>query len=687
MLITVWMLAGFFVLSVQDVAAKKNTAGKLPEFYRKWLEEEVVYIISSIERQVFLKLGNDRERNVFIEAFWKHRDPTPATEENEYKKEHYKRFAHVNHKFGRTSPLPGWKSDRGRIYIILGPPISVLNYESKQGIYPCELWFYQDLTRLGLPAGLHLLFYQEGGLGDFKLYIPSRDGPQALLMGYFGNPYNFEVAYEKVRDIDATLGDATMSIIPGDSGRGLPRPSMASEVILKKVEALHWSKLEDKYARKFLEYKDSVEIEYTANYIDNHNLVKIFRHPAGVNLVNYMIELKTLSVDTYDLKYYTALKLIGNVSTMTGDPVYQFNKSITINLTAQQLQEVSRHPFAIQDSFPLISGRFRLVILLKNEVSKQFTSLEKTIIIPRETGKVELTTPLLGYRTRSIDNNPNALRPFQLGNRKIYCQPESIFSRNDTLTAAFQVWGLEVDKMEHCFLRFTISNNNDIMVEKVHPVSQYKSWPNVIESFPMGALPPAYYRIDVALQRGSDTLATAGQDFSLSPRSDLNRPWIYAKLLPAVTDPACMQIIGKQLFQTGEIAGAEKTLAKAFQRLPDSFSLATDLAIAYQAQGKAELVLSLLQPFLKQNKADNADGYLLVGHAQQRLRQWEAALKTFADAAAHFGISTLLLNEMGSCYLNLQRQKEALAAWKKSLELNPDQPEIQKFVDALRKKK
>ncbi len=103
----------------------------LPYKYKKWLEEEVVYIISEKERQVFLSLQTDQERDIFIEAFWKQRDPTPNTPENEFKTEHYRRIKFANERFGRETPTPGWKTDMGRIYIILGEPRQIERLENE----------------------------------------------------------------------------------------------------------------------------------------------------------------------------------------------------------------------------------------------------------------------------------------------------------------------------------------------------------------------------------------------------------------------------------------------------------------------------------------------------------------------------------------------------------------------------
>ena len=88
--------------------------------YKKWLTEDVGYIISDEERKAFKVLQTDEEREQFIEQFWLRRDPTPDTEENEYREEHYRRIAYANQYF--ASGIPGWKSDRGMIYIKYGPP-------------------------------------------------------------------------------------------------------------------------------------------------------------------------------------------------------------------------------------------------------------------------------------------------------------------------------------------------------------------------------------------------------------------------------------------------------------------------------------------------------------------------------------------------------------------------------------
>jgi GWxTD domain-containing protein len=163
-------------------AQTKKSAKDLPPVYRKWLTEDVVYIITPREKDVFLQLENDKQRETFIEAFWKVRDPNPTTPENEFKTEHYRLIAYANKTFGKDSPGPGWRSDMGRIYITLGEPQQIDRQENLSNIQPITIWFYNGLAEYGLPGSFSVVFYRKMGTGPYELYSPINDGPQELLV-------------------------------------------------------------------------------------------------------------------------------------------------------------------------------------------------------------------------------------------------------------------------------------------------------------------------------------------------------------------------------------------------------------------------------------------------------------------------------------------------------------------------
>jgi len=201
----------------------------LPERFKKWLNEEVVYIITPHERDVFLQLQADRERDIFVEAFWKHRDPEPRTPRNEFEEEHYRRLGHANKFYGRSTPLPGWRTDRGRIYIVLGPPRNIEQYSNVNGVYPTEIWFYLGDPALGLPTAFNVIFFKRNGASDYILYSPTDDGPRSLVAESMGGYRDVSrvsssisddaAAYKALLDLEPNLARQTLSLIPGESSQ------------------------------------------------------------------------------------------------------------------------------------------------------------------------------------------------------------------------------------------------------------------------------------------------------------------------------------------------------------------------------------------------------------------------------------------------------------------------------------
>ena len=162
-------------LAAAGAAAQETPAREpLSAASRQWLEEVVPYIITSAEKEVFLILKTEKQRGEFIESFWRKRDPDPSTPENEVKLEYYKRIAQANKIFS-TSGLAGWRTDRGRIYILLGPPKEVQRDFGGQGsglsafTGPKETWQYWNLPNPKLPYNMEFVFVDRFGTGSYVL--------------------------------------------------------------------------------------------------------------------------------------------------------------------------------------------------------------------------------------------------------------------------------------------------------------------------------------------------------------------------------------------------------------------------------------------------------------------------------------------------------------------------------------
>jgi len=665
----------------------KNDRNELPLRYKKWLDEEVIYIISPIEKEVFLKLKTDRERDLFIQAFWKHRDPTPGTPENEFKTEHYSRINYANHFFGRGTPKPGWKTDRGRMYIILGEPNDIERFEGKSQTYPAEVWFYQGKTKLGLPPGFHLVFFQKGGIGEYILYSPLKDGPQALMTSYYGDPMDYLAAYQQLQEFEPDLAQVSLTLIPGEESAAFGHPSLSSDLLIQKVETVPIRQIEDKYAQKFLAYKDVVEVEYSANYIDNNSLIKITRQPSGLYFVNYAIEPETLSVTEYQSKYSTNLKLNGTVTAKEGKRIYQFEKNIALSFNQEQMKEISHRPLSIYDMFPLIPGSYRLSILLKNEVSKEFTSLERTLDIPQAGNSVEMTPLIIGYKTVAKPRSDNRLRPFQLGHTQLYFQANRVFLRQDNIIVAFQLYNLSPELQSKGRLKYTFFRGEEEFRSTPKPVSHYPELPNIVQSFSLQDFPPAHYKIKVAFTIDNQEIVTDSEEFDITYSESIARPWIYSKVLAPAQDPVYFYLIGSQLFNSGRIEEAKVQLERAFQRKPDSIEFALNLARVYMRLGAYKQIEKVLLPFIKQPQTPSYEVFFIMGRAYQSLGQLTKAVDIFNQAITHYGLNIHLLNALAESYLQLGNKEEALTAWQKSLDINPNQPQIRKNIEALKEKK
>lgn len=146
----------------------QQTSNKVDSPWQKWLNEDVVYIISDEEKAAFERLTTDEERQHFVEQFWERRDPTPGTPENEFKEEHYRRIAYANNRFQTASGTAGWRTDRGHMYIVYGPPDEIDSHPKKADrAYGIEMWIYRHVEGLGDNGSF--TFIDRTGTRDYRL--------------------------------------------------------------------------------------------------------------------------------------------------------------------------------------------------------------------------------------------------------------------------------------------------------------------------------------------------------------------------------------------------------------------------------------------------------------------------------------------------------------------------------------
>lgn len=651
----------------------------LPEKYRRWLEEEVVYIITPKEREVFLKLQTDRERDIFIEAFWKQRDPTPGTPENEFKEEHYRRLNYANQNFGRGSGKPGWMTDRGRVYIILGPPNNIESYENIMGVYPTQIWFYYGDPRYGLPAGFNVIFFKKEGTGDYILYSPSDHGPQALIADYLYNAKDARDAYQRLYQLSPNLAEQTLTLIPGQK----PEPGvidLSSNRLLATIMALPQKKVEDAYAEAWFRHKDLIEVEYSTNYIRCDGDLWAVRSSEGHYLVHYQVEPAKLSVVQDGSEYIVRFDLNGRISDEQGRTSYQFEKTFPLKLTREELSEIGRRAVSFQDVFALVPGTYTVDLLLKNPLSKEFSSLSRRLVLPARLEKPAVSRILLAYDFLELKDNKGIL-PFQAGGKQLLSWSRKSFARTNKLVVCFQVQGVEESLRDRSVIRISLMSDSEKVwsVEKTGGDLLPDSM--IVESLPLSSLKPAYYSLQVDLLVGNNLVDSRRQDLEISGLENVPLPIIMSR---GSLDRADEWLAaGIQLFHKGQLAEARQLLERAHS-LRSDLSTALPLAeVMFRARGFSE-VIELLKPY-DQPEAP-AEVVSLLGRAYHSMNQPATAAVYYEQYLNRFGVNLEILNFLGSCYYQMGDKERALNLWEKSLSLNPQQEKLRELVNSLKKK-
>jgi len=693
---TAW-LALLLTLFALPAAAQPGLApakAALPERYKIWLDEEVVYIITKREREVFRVLQTDRERDIFVEAFWKQRDPTPGTPQNEFEAEHHRRLDHANKFYGRSTPQPGWRTDRGRIYIILGAPRNIEQYDSSNGVYPTEIWFYLGDPAFGLPTAFNVIFFKKEGGGDYILYSPTEHGPGSLIAGSMGgyrdvsrasaSMTNDQAAYKELMGLDPNLARQTLSLIPGEAAQP-GYESLASTRLIGMIASVPHKLVNADYADAILKYKDSIEVEYTANYIPSEALIQVIRDETGESRVHYSIEPAKITAEEVGGKYEVHLRLTGRVSDPAGRTVYQFDKSFPFSLTGAELEAVRAQSISIQDSFPLVPGTYTFDIIVKNVLSKEFTGAGETVVVPGPAGPPGLGSLLLAYGTEPKGAEARERVPFKVGDAQILCQTRKTFSAADSLVLFYQVHGITEDLRASGSLRTVFLREDAEFLKREARLADAPP-AGVVDVQPLKGFPPGYYQAAVILLDGTGKeIARTRENFEISLAAAIPRPMVMSKIVPFSTGEDDLFTTGVQLLNTGDFGGARTRLAAAYALAPGR----ADIALAYgQALFRLNDYRRVKDILLPRAGVEDAapEAVALLGQACHALGEFQEASIHYAAYLARFGANIDILNYLGTCHYQLGRTDEALKAWTRSLELNPNQEKLKALVDSIKKK-
>jgi GWxTD domain-containing protein len=682
------LAAALLLCGVAAQTARAQTAEKdLAPRFKDWLKL-TAYIIQPPEKEVFLKLANDRERDIFIEAFWKQRDPTPATPENEYKDELLKRFQYANTQYHRGTSREGWMTDMGHVYIILGPPVSVEHFEGTSGIYPCQVWSYYGDPAKSLPTNFVMIFVQRRG-GEFKLYSPVSDGPDSLIVDTEGlDVTDHQVVYEKLRDLAPTLATVALSLIPGQVPAGLA-PSPQTAIMLANVFNVPKKDVNPAYATHFLHYKGVVSTEYLTNYVESTVSLAVIRDPIlGMDFVHFAMTPRSVSIDYYQPRneYYCNFKL--NVSLRRKDAVvFQYSKDYPFYFPPGKVEAIQSNGIAVMDVFPIAEGTSGLTILLQNAVGKEFSIFEKEIVVPAGAGPVRMTQPVIGYK---LEEAAAATSPFKFLDKHILTDTGQTIGHGEQVAYVLGLENVGRDLWQDGRVEISVEPSaakGKPLKTAVARLADLPFAPAMVIAgvFPAADFSPDYYDMTFSLEDGQgQVVGTVQAPFVVSPAEAIPHPVTLVRALPDASGFLYYFGLAFQYDKAGEAGRAEALYAKGHALRPDYPEGIIDYANALLRSGKFEAALELAEGLKGKEKFD-FDYFLIRGLGLLGKKDYAPALASLLEANGIYNSDTRVLNALGRCYYATGKAKEARDALAASLRLNPDQTEIRTLAEKIGK--
>jgi GWxTD domain-containing protein len=651
--------------------------------YQNWLNM-ITYITFKEERKVFLKLTNDRDRDAFIKIFWLQRDPTPGTPENEFKDEIEKRFAYVTEYFKRGTSRPGWMTDQGQIYMTLGKPSSLERFDDKMGLNPAQVWYYYGDASLGLPTYFNVVFYKRLGAGEWKLYNPSSDGPAQLLVQDNSIESNdYTAIYKKIREIAPTLAGPAMSMLPDDIPNNF-QPSTRNSFILANIYESPLKKLNVSYATNFLKYKGFVNLETSANFIENAHLVSVSREERyDFNFVTISIRPKKISLGYNEDKdkYYFNLNL--NVSLRKGEKIiYQYAKNFEFYFEPDKVGELEGGGVVVHDSFPVIPGEYQLVVFIENTVGKEFTYFDQVVNVPASGGLPYLATPVLGHK-EEMENN-NFFHPYKLFDKKLSVDPARTFSLNDTPMVLIGAYNLTREMWEKGVVELELKGLNERKkfsrtVNVPLRDQPYAESINRILPIDRSGLVSDYYELKLRLKNPAGIIVDSQNiDFTISPLQKLAHPIETFKQVLADSPYFFYSALGQQCEGAEDFAKADLFYGKCVASNPDFAEGWVALFTIENKLHKYAQVLSAVEK-LKEFAKFTFNYHVIKGTALCGLERFDPALDELLEANKIYNGDVRLLNLIGFTFFKLNNMAEALKAFDASLALNGKQPGIEKI--------
>jgi GWxTD domain-containing protein len=494
--------------------------------YKKWLDEDVVYIISSEERSAFVHLQTNEEREQFIEAFWQRRNPDPDSPENTFKEEHYRRIAYANEHY--ASGIPGWKTDRGKIYIMWGPPDEVQSHPTggsydrppeegggETSTYPFEDWRYRYLEGIG--ENVEIEFVDPSMSGEYHLTMDPSEKDALLNVPGAGltemESMGLASKTDRFNNTDGTHLARPIGMRPAGMGEFerlelYAKIQQAPPVKFKDLEAVVTSRV----------LRDQVKFEYRFAFL---------RITSDTVLVPITIQIpkRQLTFRSKEGVDSATVNLFARITTLSGRIVQTFEETLRDDTPVSLLQQTMATSRIYQKAVPLSPGLYRLDIVLKDVNSGNVGVVNTALRVPRfQDDELSTSTLILADQIQRVSIKDIGLGQFVIGDVKVRPKIDGIFAANEGMGVFLQVYNLKVDDKTHkadASVQYRVMKEKttetvlkfDFPTSKLPDHGEELTLENILT---LGSLAPGKYKLEVQV---TDNLAkqsvTQSSDFTV----------------------------------------------------------------------------------------------------------------------------------------------------------------------------
>jgi GWxTD domain-containing protein len=529
-----------FSLAQENNPVLKKTTAQPTDLWRKWLEE-VKPIMTALELSTFKELETEEDRKRFQDMFWKARDPNQQKpeNENEYKREFYRRLEYAKMHYH------GGNTDRGKIYIIMGKPFEVKDFSGYHNLVDCQLWVYQNESRLSLVPFMNLIFFRPRNMGDYQLFYPGVHTARDLL-----DPNTYSVmtssieAYRYVETSSSELAQASLSVVPGEVDPYSGTAVSSSSFVFSKIFSLPETEARSNYLINFKTPQGIVDVSVSTQKIVGYGYMALSRDK-GITFLNFALMPQGVGMTASARDVYKAdIRLYIRIEDDEQNVVYQAERKIDLKLTAAKKKEIDDRKIIFRDFIPIIPGDFLARVTFINKDTEEFFTHEEKITIS------EKILPLLtGFKVNEIRGD--GFVSFSMDRYLVFNDPRFVFNQEDSVEGVVMT-----DSLPEITLSGQEENSSSFKVESVSQLRNgYKF------SQPLTGLAAGKYLLSVKSADGR----SFDQIFYLEPSSiNIPKPMAFEKTEPDSARNNYLFILGQEYLNCGQVGKA----LEFFDQLP-----------------------------------------------------------------------------------------------------------------------